>query len=179
MENWKSQIIGEAKEIQEQLVEWRRTLHRHPEVGFELTFTKVFVKEKLEEMGCEPVDCGKCGLTVLLGKPGKKTILLRGDMDALPVQEMADVPYASENAGYMHGCGHALHTAMLLGAAKVLKNVPASGGDFWRGSRHDRSWCSGKSPCGWSYDHPCDHRYSDASRFLYDSRGWNRNFIQR
>lgn len=121
MENWKSQIIGEAKEIQEQLVEWRRTLHRHPEVGFELTFTKVFVKEKLEEMGCEPVDCGKCGLTVLLGKPGKKTILLRGDMDALPVQEMADVPYASEKEGYMHGCGHDLHTAMLLGAAKVLK----------------------------------------------------------
>lgn len=121
MIDWKTEILTEAKAIQEELVEWRRELHRHPEIGFELAFTKGFVKEKLVELGCEPKDCGKCGLTVLLGKPGKKTILLRADMDALPITELAEVPYASEHEGYMHACGHDLHTAMLLGAAKLLK----------------------------------------------------------
>ncbi|MBQ8815054.1 MAG: amidohydrolase [Lachnospiraceae bacterium] len=118
---WKDQILKETGQLQEELVQWRRNLHRHPEVGFELEFTKGFVKEKLIEMGCEPADCGKCGLVVLLGKPGKRTILLRADMDALPITEEAEIDYVSQCEGYMHGCGHDMHTAMLLGAAKVLK----------------------------------------------------------
>lgn len=118
---WKDRILEETGRLQEELVQWRRTLHRHPEVGFELEFTKSFVRDKLIEMGCEPTDCGKCGLVVLLGKPGKRTILLRADMDALPVAESAEIDYTSERDGYMHGCGHDMHTAMLLGAAKVLK----------------------------------------------------------
>lgn len=115
------EILTEARSVQDELVTWRRALHRRPEIGFELNETKAFVKDKLMEMGCEPKDCGKCGLAVVLGKPEGKTLLLRADMDALPVTEEAEVPYASEIEGRMHGCGHDLHTAMLLGAAKLLK----------------------------------------------------------
>ena len=73
-------------------------------------------------MGYEPKDCGKAGVIALAGgkKPGK-TILLRGDMDALPIQEESGVDYASEVPGKMHGCGHDMHTAMMLGAAQLLK----------------------------------------------------------
>lgn len=121
MSDWKADILTEAKALQEELVAWRRTLHRRPEIGFELNETKAFVKDKLMEMGCEPKDCGKCGLVVVLGKQEGKTLLLRADMDALPIAEQAEVPYASEIEGRMHGCGHDMHTAMLLGAAKLLK----------------------------------------------------------
>ena len=116
------ELLGRAQALEPQLVEWRRTLHRHPEVGFDLTQTKALVKKALTEMGYEPKDCGKAGVIALAGgkKPGK-TILLRGDMDALPIQEESGVDYASEVPGKMHGCGHDMHTAMLLGAAKLLK----------------------------------------------------------
>ena len=78
------ELLGCAQALEPQLVEWRRTLHRHPEVGFDLTQTKALVKKALTEMGYEPKDCGKAGVIALAGgkKPGK-TILLRGDMDAL------------------------------------------------------------------------------------------------
>ena len=116
------ELLGRAQALEPQLVEWRRTLHRHPEVGFDLTQTKALVKKALTEMGYEPKDCGKAGVIALAGgkKPGK-TILLRGDMDALPIQEESGVNYASEVPGKMHGCGHDMHTAMMLGAAKLLK----------------------------------------------------------
>ena len=118
----KEQILARAKELQPQLLEIRRDLHRHPETGFDLTYTKEKVRQELVNMGHEPQDCGKAGLVVLVGgkQPGK-TILLRADMDGLPMQEEADVDYRSENPGKMHGCGHDMHTAMLLGAAKILK----------------------------------------------------------
>ena len=82
------ELLGRAQALEPQLVEWRRTLHRHPEVGFDLTQTKALVKKALTEMGYEPKDCGKAGVIALAGgkRPGK-TILLRGDMDALPIQE--------------------------------------------------------------------------------------------
>lgn len=115
-------ILDEAKAILSELIEIRRELHKHPELGFELTFTKAFVKKKLEDMGYEPVEMGKAGLVAMAGgKKEGKTILLRADMDALPITEEADVEFASENFGKMHGCGHDMHTAMLLGAAKLLK----------------------------------------------------------
>ena len=115
-------LMQAAKELEPQLVEWRRTLHRHPEVGFDLPKTKALVKAALTEMGYEPQDCGKAGVIALAGgkRPGK-TILLRGDMDALPIQEESGVEFASEVPGKMHGCGHDMHTAMMLGAAKLLK----------------------------------------------------------
>ena len=108
------ELLGRAQALEPQLVEWRRTLHRHPEVGFDLTQTKALVKKALTEMGYEPKDCGKAGVIALAGgkKPGK-TILLRGDMDALPIQEESGVDYASEVPGKMHGCGHDMHTAMI------------------------------------------------------------------
>ena len=121
MKDWTMALLEDAKEIQEELVAWRRELHQHPELGFDLDFTKAFVRARLEEFGCVPVDCGLAGLVVVLGKPGGKTILLRGDMDALPVKEEAEVPYCSQVEGKMHACGHDLHTAMMLGAAKILK----------------------------------------------------------
>jgi hippurate hydrolase len=115
------QIWKEAEEIQEKLVGSRRYLHSHPETGFELKNTVAFVKKELEEMGYEPKACGKAGLVAVAGgkKPGK-VFLIRGDMDALPIQEEADVEFASDN-GKMHACGHDMHTAMMLGAARLLK----------------------------------------------------------
>ena len=108
--------------LEPQLQNWRRTLHRHPEVGFDLPQTRALVKQALTEMGYTPQDCGKAGILVLAGgKKLGKTILLRGDMDALPVQEESGVDFASEVPGRMHGCGHDMHTAMMLGAAKLLK----------------------------------------------------------
>ncbi len=115
-------LLESAKELETQLRTWRRTLHRHPEVGFDLPQTKALVKKALTEMGYTPQDCGKCGVLALAGgkRPGK-TILLRGDMDALPIQEESGEEFASEVPGKMHGCGHDMHTAMMLGAAKLLK----------------------------------------------------------
>ncbi len=117
-----NEILKEASALQDELCEIRRELHRHPEVGFDLTFTKAFVKEKLKMFGYAPAETGKAGLIALCGgkRPGK-TILLRADMDALPIYEEADIDYRSETDGRMHGCGHDMHTAMLLGAAKILK----------------------------------------------------------
>ena len=120
-------LLEAAKQLEPQLQEWRRTLHRHPEVGFDLPQTKALVKKALTEMGYAPQDCGKCGVLALAGgkKPGK-VILLRGDMDALPLQEESGEAFASEVPGKMHGCGHDMHTAMMLGAAKLLKEQLSS-----------------------------------------------------
>ncbi len=116
------QLLAEAAALQGELEAIRHDLHRHPETGFDLAYTKPYVRKKLEEMGYAPRDCGKAGLIALAGgkKPGK-TLLLRADMDALPLTEEAPVDFASLTPGKMHGCGHDMHTAMLLGAAKLLK----------------------------------------------------------
>ena len=97
-------LLEAAKQLEPQLQEWRRTLHRHPEVGFDLPQTKALVQKALTEMGYAPQDCGKCGVLALAGgkKPGK-VILLRGDMDALPLQEESGEAFASEVPGKMHG----------------------------------------------------------------------------
>ncbi|MGX7203483.1 amidohydrolase [Enterococcus plantarum] len=109
-----------ADSLEEELIHIRRHLHQNPEIGMELPNTVAFVKEKLTEYGYEPEACGESGVTVVAGKKSGKTFLLRGDMDALPIQELTDLPFKSEN-GYMHACGHDMHTTMLLGAAKLLK----------------------------------------------------------
>ena len=115
-------LLQEAKELQPELLQCRRTIHRHPETGFDLQETKALVKRQLTEMGYSPQECGKCGLVALAGGKKKgRTILIRADMDALPIEEAAEVEYRSETPGRMHGCGHDMHTAMLLGAAKLLK----------------------------------------------------------
>lgn len=117
-------ILKKAKELEGYVSEVRRDLHRHPEVGFDLAYTTEKVKSELEKMGYSPQKCGKSGFVVTVGGKKKgKTFLLRADMDALPIEEEADVEYKSENKGKMHGCGHDNHTAMLLGAAKILKDM--------------------------------------------------------
>lgn len=115
-----SSIYDEANAMYDQLVKWRRALHQHPEIGLELPETVSFVKEKLTEFDIpfETKVNGNC-IVGHLGTGGR-CLLLRADMDGLPVREESGVPFASEN-GNMHACGHDIHTAALLGAAKILK----------------------------------------------------------
>ena len=112
--------MQEAAALQEEIKAHRLWLHTHAETGFDLTETKPYVKSTLTEMGYTVQECGKAGLVTTVGKPGGKVLLLRADMDALPIAEEADVDFACQN-GRMHACGHDMHTAMLLGAAKILK----------------------------------------------------------
>lgn len=113
--------MKEAEVMGEQIIADRRYLHMHPEIGFELQDTISYVEKRLSEMGYQPEKCGKAGLVVTVGerKTGK-VFLIRADMDALPIQEESEVEFASKN-GKMHACGHDMHTAMLLGAARILK----------------------------------------------------------
>ena len=102
-------------------IKLRRHLHAHPELSFEETNTAAFVTAKLKAMGLNPQPCAGTGVVALIeGRPGGPTVALRGDMDALPIQEANDVPYRSTNPGVMHACGHDVHTASLLGAARIL-----------------------------------------------------------
>jgi len=112
-------ILDQARAMATQLAADRRWLHAHAETGFDLPETYAYVCDALTEMGLEPRKCGRCGLIADVGQ-GERFVLLRADMDALPIREEADVPFAC-NAGRMHACGHDLHTAMLLGAARLLK----------------------------------------------------------
>ncbi len=114
-------IMTDAQHIKDELLEIRRTIHRHPEVGTALPVTKTFVMQKLKEYGYEPKEICESGIVAVLegGKPGK-TLMLRADMDALKIVEKTQLPFAADN-GCMHACGHDMHTTMLLGAAKLLK----------------------------------------------------------
>ena len=116
MENF----IKSANEMKRELVEIRRTLHQNPEVGKSLPKTKEFIINKLLEYGYDPEKIGGGVTATIKGGTKKKAILLRADMDALSIQEETPLPFASNN-GAMHACGHDMHAAMLLGAAKLLK----------------------------------------------------------
>lgn len=116
--------LEKARAIQEQLVQYRRYLHAHAEVGFELPQTFAFVMDTLRQLGYEPQKVGKCGIVATLGK-GEPAVMLRADMDALPLKEESGLPFACQN-GNAHVCGHDLHTAMLLGAAALLKQDEAT-----------------------------------------------------
>lgn len=112
--------LEQAKVIYDEMVANRRHIHSHPELGFELPKTVAFVKEKLVEYGLNPQDIGENGVMALIGKPGGKTVLLRADMDALPIKEESGLDFASSNEN-SHACGHDMHTAILLSVAKLLK----------------------------------------------------------
>ena len=112
-------FLNRAKELEQELIAMRRELHGYAELGFDLPKTNAFVTEKLRSYGYEPKTVGKTGVTCTVGKGGK-VLLLRADMDALPMAEESGVPYAAQN-GHCHSCGHDCHTAMLLIAAKMLK----------------------------------------------------------
>lgn len=109
----------------EEMIEWRRHIHQNPELSFKEYNTAAYVKEKLRSFGqieiAEPTETSVLG--ILKGDFGGKTILLRADMDALPMQEESGLPYQSVVANAAHTCGHDTHTAMLLAAAKVLSGM--------------------------------------------------------
>ena len=127
-----SNFLSDAREIQSELEAIRRHIHQEPEIGLDLPKTQEKIVAALNGLGLE-VTTGKSlnSLTaVLRGNKSDKTVLLRADMDALPVTELADVPYKSQIDGAMHACGHDLHVAMLIGAAKLLvKNKSQLNGD--------------------------------------------------
>ncbi|MEZ5686002.1 MAG: M20 aminoacylase family protein [Paracoccaceae bacterium] len=106
-----------------EMKDWRRWLHRHPELEFDLHETSAFVAERLREIGVDEIHEGiaRTGIVALInGQAPGPTIALRADMDALPITEETGADHASETAGKMHACGHDGHTTMLLGAAKYL-----------------------------------------------------------
>lgn len=119
-------MIQEAQKLMNELTAHRQWLHTHAETGFDLPRTRDYVFRQLEELGYTPRHCGKCGIIADLHPGSRPTILLRADMDALPIREETSCSFASRT-GKMHACGHDMHTAMLLGAAKLLKDRQISG----------------------------------------------------
>jgi len=116
-------FLAEAQELADELVAIRRDLHAHPELGFQEVRTARIVAEKLGALGYEVMSgVGKTGVVGLLagGQPGERTVLLRFDMDALPIQEENDVPYRSQAPGIMHACGHDAHVAVGIGVATLF-----------------------------------------------------------
>lgn len=120
------QLLSEADTLLQNLIEIRHYLHKHPGTGFDLEETTRYVSQCLSDAGYTPRKYGKAGYIATIGPAfspdgtKNKTILLRADMDALPICEAADVAFRSDN-GKMHACGHDMHTTMLLGAAQLLK----------------------------------------------------------
>ena len=118
-------IKNRLSELHSEIVGWRRDIHRHPELRFEEQRTAALVAEQLRRFGCDEV-VTEVGLTGVVGvirgnqNTAGMTIGFRADMDALPLQEMTDLPHASIDRGKMHACGHDGHTAILLGTAKYL-----------------------------------------------------------
>jgi amidohydrolase len=120
-----NQLFNRLEELYPELVEFRRDMHMYPELSFQEERTPQKIAEYLTELGLEvQTQVGGRGVVGILkgGKPGK-TVALRADFDALPIQDEKDVPYKSQVPGVMHACGHDIHTAGLLGVAKVLSEV--------------------------------------------------------
>jgi hippurate hydrolase len=118
-------IINRVADLADEITLWRRDLHENPELGYDVHRTAGIVAEKLKAFGCDEVvpGIGKTGVVgVIHGRKraSNRVLALRADMDALPLEEITGLPYASKTQGSMHACGHDGHTAMLLGAAKYL-----------------------------------------------------------
>ena len=115
-------MLEKAKALGDELIRLRRDIHQHPELSFQEHRTAALVAGMLQEIGIE-VQCGvgRTGVVGHIGTGDGPTIAIRADMDALPIAEANDVPYHSLNEGVMHACGHDAHTAILLGAAQLLR----------------------------------------------------------
>lgn len=119
-----STMLDRARGLQDQLIEWRRDIHMHPELSFQEFRTARLVADTLRDMGIEvETGVGKTGVVARIGE-GHPIIGIRADMDALPLQELNDVAYKSQTPNVMHACGHDAHTSMLLGVAKLLNEMP-------------------------------------------------------
>ncbi|MFT8319246.1 MAG: M20 family metallopeptidase [Sporolactobacillus sp.] len=116
--------MAELEQLYDSMVEWRRYLHQHPELSYQETETSAFILAKLQSFGIADIrtHVGGYGIVAKIhgGKPGK-TVALRADFDALPINEETEVAYKSKVPGVMHACGHDGHTSTLLGVAKVLQ----------------------------------------------------------
>ncbi len=114
-------MLERARKIAEQMTEWRRDFHMHPELGFQETRTAGRVAEVLAALGYRVrTGVGRTGVVAELGE-GHPVVAIRADMDALPIQDVKDVPYRSQVPGVMHACGHDAHTAIAMGVATLLK----------------------------------------------------------
>lgn len=126
-------MLKKAQALQDELVRLRRDIHAHPELGFQEFRTAALVADTLTELGIEAqTGIGRTGVVGQIGTGSGPTIAIRADMDALPILERTNTPYRSQNEGVMHACGHDSHTAMLLGAAHLLKQSFAEGN--WNGN---------------------------------------------
>lgn len=125
MSDLKKAVKQLAAEFAPDIVAVRRHLHAHPELSFQEYHTAAFVKEQLQRLGLQPMTMANTGLVALIEgrNPGKKTVALRADMDALPITEQNEVSYKSQNQGVMHACGHDVHTSSLLGTARILSQL--------------------------------------------------------
>lgn len=116
-------FLNRALEIKEQLIAWRRHFHANPELGFEEYETSKSIKAFLESEGIEYTEVAGTGICAIIRGSGDKTIGLRGDIDALPLEDRKGREYSSKIKGRMHACGHDAHTTILLGAAKLLNSI--------------------------------------------------------
>lgn len=120
----KNVVLTKAKEIQDWVLKFRRDFHKHPEASFKEFRTSKIISEELNKIGIKVEHIGESGVVgILKGASEGKVIALRADMDALSVTEDTDLPFSSENPGFMHACGHDAHVSMLLGAAKLLSEM--------------------------------------------------------
>ena len=120
-------IKEQTKVLHQELIEMRRDFHEHPELGFEENRSAGIVEHYLQNLGLTTKRIAKTGVVAMIeGDPKGPVIMLRADMDALPVQEENPVEYASKTPGVMHACGHDAHMTMLLGAAKILTQIKES-----------------------------------------------------
>jgi amidohydrolase len=129
----KEQIQQLAKQYAQEFIEIRRHIHAHPELSFQEVETAAFVRKKLDSWGIEyTAQVGGEGVVAIVkgNNPSSRSVALRGDMDALPIEEKTGVEYQSKNKGVMHACGHDVHTTCLLGAAKILNELK----DHWNGT---------------------------------------------
>lgn len=121
-------MLDRAKAIQDELIALRRAIHMNPELSFQEFETAALVAENMAELGIEyQTGIGKTGVVARIGDGDGPAIGIRADMDALPILEANDVAYKSQNPGKMHACGHDAHTAMLIGAAMLLKEEDFNG----------------------------------------------------
>ena len=132
-------IHEDAKKYEEYVIGLRQEFHRHPELSDQEVWTSGRICEELDKMGIPYTRVAGTNVVGLIdtGRPGQ-TIAFRGDIDALPVHEEANVPFKSEIDGLMHACGHDSHAAMVLGAARILNDHK----DELSGSRRVRKWAS-------------------------------------
>lgn len=115
-----------ANSIENELIKWRRDFHEHPELGFEEFRTSAAVKSFLDNEGIQYYETAKTGICAIIHGNGRKTVGLRADMDALPLMDAKSCSYSSKIEGKMHACGHDAHTAILMGAAKILNSMKES-----------------------------------------------------